>query len=490
MLTPPQGCDAQDTDGDGYSDAVETAMGTRIDDASDNPDSHHQIVFAVPYNGAPRPSSREVDAPARVARADLTILLDTTGSMAGTDYYIQGQFQMLVTMLAGQIDDLAFGAAGFGDFPIYDNGGNSQYDVPFYLVHREMTARTPAGLQSLVGAMTYKSIITDGLGPWFAGMRGGDEPEQGWEALRQTATGVGITYPMPAPYTGTGSVPLFSPATAYPANPPAGEEIGTRGGLGFRGNSLPILLMITDTYMHNDVLTTTSPPSANSAVAIAALGTIGARVIGVKTFAATGQTDLAMIANATGAHVAPEAWGTGSDRPANCPVGKCCLVADDPANYTPVATQPDPVNGECALVFQSDKYDSNLAKMIAQAVTAVARGVRFDASAMLVDDPSDDVDAVATFVDHVEAVAAGACVNGAVHDTNGDGVPDTFDAVVPGSDVCFKIETKVNASVQPGADGSRKFRALLQPTGDGVADLTPTEVWFVVPAAKCDGVIQ
>jgi hypothetical protein len=479
MLQPPQGCDAHDDDGDGWSNAVETAMGTSPTDATDNPDTRHQIVFAVPYQGAVRPATQDVTAPARVARADVAILLDTSGSMAGTDYRIQAQFQMLVTTLAGQIDDLGFGAAGIGDFPVYD-GANSQYDVPYYLVHRIMTARTAAGLASIVDAMSYKNIITDGLGPWFAGMRGGDEPEQGWEALRQAATGVGLTYPSPIG-TGTGSVPAFSPATAYPTALPAGEENGTIGGMGFRENSLPIAIMITDTTQHDEVLTTTTPHSADYATATAALAQIGARVVGINTTFGTGDADLQRIATATGAHVTPEAWGTGADRPANCPVGHCCLVADDP-DVGGTATQPLPVGGECTLVFRSDRYDTNLAQMLAQALTAVARGVRFDAGAVMLDDPSDEVDTTA-FVDHVEAVADGACAGAAVSG-------NTFMAVVPGSNVCFRITAKVNTLV-PAASEPRKYRALLQLTGNGVADLAPVEVWFVVPASTCDGgVIQ
>jgi hypothetical protein len=473
---PPQGCDALDTDGDGWSDAVETAIGTSPTDAADNPDSRHEVVFAVPYDGAPRPAANEVVAPARVARADVAILLDTSGSMAGTYTRIQPQFQMLVTMLAGQIDDLAFGAAGMGDFPVYD-GANSQYDVPYYLVHRIMTAHTAAGLASIVDAFQYKNIITDGLGPWFAGMRGGDDPEQGWEALRQAATGVGITYPS-AITSGTESVPAFSPSTAYTAMPPAGEEVGAVGGLGFREHSLPIIIMITDTTQHDTSMTTTTPHSADHVIAEAALAQIGARVVGLNAWAGTGDSDLEMIATATGAHVGPDAWGTGADRPANCPVGHCCLVADDPSTGT-TADQPLPVNGECTLAFWADRYDDNLAQIMAQGVTAVARGVRFTAGAQLVDDPSDAVDTTA-FVDHIDAVADGACAGAQVSG-------NAFVAVVPGTDVCFRVTVKENTAVQTAG----KYRAMLQLTGDGVADLAPVEVWFVVPDVKCDGgVIQ
>jgi hypothetical protein len=433
-------------------------------------------VFVMPYQGDPSPASHDVEAPAKISRADVAILLDTSGSMLGTYSRIQPQFQMLVSMLAGQVDDLAFGAAGMGDFPV-DDGANSQYDVPYYLVHRIMTARTAAGLASIVDAFQYKNIITDGLGPWFAGMRGGDDPEQGWEALRQLATGIGLTYP--DAYGGTKQVPAFSPTTAYPAMLPAGEENGAIGGLGFREHSLPIVLVITDTTQHDTVLTTTTPHSADHTVAIAALQQIGARVIGINAWMGTGDADLQMVANATGAHVAPDAWGTGSARPANCPVGSCCLVADDPSTGV-TATQPLPVNGECTLSFWADRYDENLAQILAQAVTATARGVRFSAGAVVVDDPADAVDAT-QFVDHVDAIAEGDCAGASVHGS-------TFDAVVPGTNVCFRITPKPNATVQT----TGKYRAFLQVTGDGVADLPAVEVWFIVTAADCGdgGVIQ
>ncbi len=403
--------------------------------------------------------------------------------MAGTDARIEAQMQLLITMLAADIDDLAFGAAGYGDFPV-DDGDNSQYDVPFYLVHREMTARTAAGLKSIVDAMVDKSIISDGLGPWFADMRGGDDPEQGWEALRQASSGVGIMYPR-ADNIGTGMVPPFDPATAYPTTAPAGEETGAIGGLGFRTDSLPILVTITDSSFHDVSLTTTTPHSANEAVAVAALTALGARAIGVQTFAADSGPDLTTAAVATGAQVAPDAWGTGAARPANCPIGKCCLVADDP-DVGGTATQPSPTNGECTLVFQSDRYDTNLAQMVAQGVLGVAHGVALDASAKVVDDPSDAVDTVAAFVDHVEAVADGSCAGATVQDSNGDGIADTFTAVLPGSSICFRITARVNDTVPPGS-APTKYRALLQPLGNGLADLAPQEVWFVVPTASCGG---
>lgn len=465
------GCQTPDTDGDGWSDEVEIAMETSAADPADEPQG---IVFVVPYKAQPRPASHDVDETAKLSRADVAILLDTTGSMVGTATRIQGELAEIAEGLKAEIPDVAIGAAGYGDFPVYDNGGNSQYDVPFYLVHRMMTVKTAAGLASITQSFRFKNIITDGLGNWFAGMRGGDEPEQHWEALRQAATGIGIAYPDPFTPTIMDSIAPFNAATAYPANGVAGEEVGTIGGYGFRRDATPIIIQITDTNAQPGGLTTTNPVSATRPVALAALRAIGARVVGIMAWITVGEDDLTDMTIDTGGLVAPTAWGT-TDRPANCPIGKCCVVAEDEV----IRPQPDPVNGLCPLVFQADRYSMNLSKMVVQAVTAIARGAKFRISAELRDDPTDDLD-VMQFVDKVEALSD--C--GTTADSNGDGVADTFPAVVGGTQVCFRITPKPNTTLDNG-DTAKRYRATLQLTGDGVASFSAHEVWFVVPSKAC-----
>src|SRR5512144_2458537 len=78
------GCNSPDTDGDGWSDEVETAMQTSATDAADNPNVRGELVFVMPYKAEPRPASHDVEDAAKLSRADVAILLDTTGSMVGT----------------------------------------------------------------------------------------------------------------------------------------------------------------------------------------------------------------------------------------------------------------------------------------------------------------------------------------------------------------------------------------------------------------------
>jgi len=460
-----------DDDGSGYTPCPESGSGT----GSAEPG----LVFVMPYQAAPQPTEQVLETTAKLSRADVAIMLDTTGSMLGTTSRIQGSLAAIVQGLNAEIPDVAFGAAGFGDFPVLD-GANSQYDVPFYLVHRMMTARTSDGLTSMTSSFTFKNIITDGLGNWWSVMRGGDEPEQHWEALRQATTGVGIAYPNPfggAPR----SVPAFSASTAYPTPAPSGEEVGTLGGLGFREGATPIIIMITDTNAHDGGDTNMSPVSATRQVALASLKAIGAKVVGVMAWITVGRDDLSGIAVDTGGLVPPTAWGTGTDRPANCPIGKCCTVAED--EYPQPQPDPDPATGLCTLVFKADRYSVNLSKMVIQGVTAVAHGSKFQIGARLIDDPSDDID-VAQFVERVEALPSDACAGAQVMDADHDGISETFSALAGGATACFRIVPKQNTSVKHGMV-ERRFKATLQLTGDGVASFGTREVTFVVPGDTC-----
>ena len=69
-------------------------------------------------------------------------------------------------------------------------------------------------------------------------------------------------------------------------------------------------------------------------------------------------------------------------------------------------------------------------------------------------------------------------------DSNGDGVADTFGAVVGGAQVCFRITPKPNTVVD-NAGAAIRYRAVLQLTGDGVGSFTSREVFFVVPSKAC-----
>jgi hypothetical protein len=228
-------------------------------------------------------------------------------------------------------------------------------------------------------------------------------------------------------------------------------------------------------------VTTTSPVSATRAVALQSLRAIGARVVGIMAWKVVGEDDLTAMTLDTGGLVSPAAWGVSPERPENCPVGKCCVVADDEGPRL----QPDPINGQCPLVFQADRYSSNLSQMVVQAVAAIANGARFVIGAELRDDANDDTDVAAAFVDSVEALPHATCAGAEVSDTNGDGIAETFPAVVGGAPVCFRITPKPNMVIDNDSAKAIRYRATLQLTGDGIGSFAPRDVYFVVPTKAC-----
>ncbi|NMC71052.1 MAG: hypothetical protein GYA57_13440, partial [Myxococcales bacterium] len=65
-------------------------------------------------------------------------------------------------------------------------------------------------------------------------------------------------------------------------------------------------------------------------------------------------------------------------------------------------------------------------------------------------------------------------------DETGDGHPDYFPRVLPGTSVCFDIHAKQNWTV-PATREPQMFRATIQVMGDGITILDERDVFFLVP---------
>jgi hypothetical protein len=457
---------SSDTDGDGAPDMIEHAAGTDPNDAASNPQANGDFVFLVPYQAPPTPARDTLDFATDISQADVSFLLDTTLSMGNQISAIKGSLGTMVGQLSTEIPNIGVGVAGYEDFPFPDYGNPG--DRPFYLLHRVQTVRTAAGLAS----------VQNGVNQYTLG-NGGDVPEAGWEAIFQIASGLGLTGVMNA------TIPAFNPATAPPgATPVAGEEFGTLGGAGFRVGSLPIVVWITDASSHNSTVTGNGyihTGSAGTNGAEAALAAKGARVIGVAARGgsfASARTDLVHAVVATGAVVTPSAWpAVGAGRPAGCSAVQCC-TGQNGAGQPPVTT-----TNTCPLVFEVDANGTGLGAQIVQAIKVLVSGIPIDITARPVDDPSDTVDAVAAFVQEVKAnPAGGPPCSGGLHaiDTDGDGVTDTFQAVLPGARACFDVVPRQNETVEP-LTTPQMFKATIVVTGDGVTTLDTRDVYFLVP---------
>jgi hypothetical protein len=114
--------------------------------------------------------------------------------------------------------------------------------------------------------------------------------------------------------------------------------------------------------------------------------------------------------------------------------------------------------------------------------------VPLDLSALAFDDTSmDTVDAVGSFIDHLETLQAGpGCTPGLNDiDTNADTYDDYYVDVRTGTPVCWRVVSKPNTTV-PATNVPQLFHATVDVYGDGVTVLDRRDVYFLVPPAPFD----
>lgn len=419
------------------------------------------LCFEMPFGATPPVVEQAIGATTEFPRVDVIIGLDTTGSMGGEINNLKASISPFIDNINALVPDCGFSVVGYDDFPCCGYGNEAAGDKAFYLLHRIMTASTPAGKASLVNAVDQ-----------YQTHHGEDLPESGWEMVFQVATGAGNG-------TGSNAVPPFDPATAPPSTPPAGEEIGEGGGVGLRGGSLPILVWITDVPSHNSYVTGNyygpipGVTPAMSIQALNAMSAIGGKIVGVLP-SELGRMDLESGVATTGSYVTPDAWGV-DDRPLGCAITDCCTGI----NGTGVSS----VSGQCPLLFEINSDGTGLGSAAADAIHRLILFGTFDISATLADDPHDPVDALAAFVDHIEAdpSAPPPCAQGltAIDVNPVDGVLDTFDDVEPGKLVCFNLVLKTNTTVPP-AGSPEIFPADILIWGDFVTVLETRSMFFRV----------
>ncbi len=122
----------------------------------------------------------------------------------------------------------------------------------------------------------------------------------------------------------------------------------------------------------------------------------------------------------------------------------------------------------------------------------VEKNAELDIKAEPKDDPSDAVDAVASFVEKIEAnpnAGAPCGVGLTATDTDGDALLDTFENVNPGTRVCFDVIPKKNLVVMPTTE-PQIFRAEIVVMGDNVTNLDTRSIYFLVPPENVDVPIE
>ena len=415
-----------DTDGDGTPDLVERVAGSDPNDPSVTIPPG-DFYFVLPYGGPGK--NGPLDFATGVKQADVFFSIDTTGSFGEEISAIQAALeQTIVPGVAAVIPDAAFGVGRFEDLPIAPFGLPG--DRPFQLIQPISTSipQVSAGLALL---------------PPAAG--GLDTPEAGYEALFQWASGTGM------------------PAFGYAPFAPPGI-----GGVGFRSDSLPIIVQITDAVSH---AATDYPPTAGAHgrdQAILALGALGVRVIGIDSLENAGtafdpRVQLEDLAIATKALIPPDPS-----------TGKC---------LTGVAGAPrDPVlvNGVslCPVVFDVLPDGSGLGPLIVDAVAQLAQLGVLDISTKTIGKTAgingESITPGFTTADFVKAVKPvppappGSTIVG-----------DVFQSVTPGSTVTFDVQGFND--FQPATPADQLFSADIEVLGDAVTVLDVRKVYIIVP---------
>ncbi len=301
-------------------------------------------------------------------------------------------------------------------------------------------------LYSGLGAFGYQNTepFTNYLdiqqNPNFAGVTlsnvtGSNTKEPETFALWSSITGSG---------TASASSCTFGQAVAARTNCPA----GTYGYPCFRDGALPVIVLATDEEPISTGFDTYVCPGWNTVKA--SLGVHSAKVVG--------------------------AYGSGSST----------TVISDMGTMASDTGAVDASNGNAPLVFNG--ADATAATAIENGIRTLANNIPLDMNAVPVDDPSDSVDALAAFFDHLETLQLGtaACANGLTDiDTNGDTFKDKYLGVKTGTPVCWKVVSKPNTTV-PATDNAQLYKAFVTVYGDGITALSTRNVWFLVPPAPVD----
>jgi len=416
-----------DTDGDGAPDLVERVAGSDpADPASGIPEG--DFFFVLPYQGPAQTGT--LDFSTTLRQSDLFFSVDTTGSFGDEIAEIQASIAgQIIPGVGAVIPDAAFGVGRFEDFPLDPFGLAG--DRPFELLQ---PVTTDEGLVS---------AGVDALPPAAGGL---DTPEAGVEALYQWATGAGLRSFGYAPF-------------------PNGI-----GGVGFREDSLPLFVQITDARSHDPIEYSPFADDAHTEdEAVAMLNAIGARVIGIRSVENDGTADdpreeLESLAIRTNALVPP--------------VDGSCATGIDGAPHAPADVGGEPA---CPLVFDVRTDGSGLGALIVDAIAQLATYGTIDISARAVGtrdrfepaatDLLAEGTSTADFIQSIVPVPPapdGAAIVG-----------DVFTGVVPGSTVSFEL-TAQNDFV-PEIETLQLFTIDIDVLGDGVTTLDTRNVYVIVP---------
>jgi hypothetical protein len=456
----------KDTDGDGYTDAEEVAAGTDPLDPKSNPGTIGGFSFDLPYKALPR--TQELTFNPRIKRADVAFVVDTTGSMSGSITGIRTQLSKIASDLKTKIPDTAFGVMDHKDFGINPYGDTGDYPARL----RQRITTVLADAQTGVNALSASG--------------GRDIAESQIEALFQAATGDGFRSPAGAIWTAK-----FDPTAGFSES----KGHGTIGGMGFRKDSAPIFVLVTDAVFHH-ANGDTEAPSASGGLdqyglsgfgtaadqmpktvkqTLDALNKISAKFIGVSVVLGAGEAARKQeeyFAIKTNTFVT--ATGT------TCPhgVSGAAVPAVDDGTGKKV----------CPLVFSTNSSGAGIDTAIVDAITKLATFVSFKTVWLEARDNADTSfderqffkrGIPVSFATPLPAGCSSPSIGDLLPDGAPDGVFDSFTDLCPGTTVRFLLE--MQNTVVPATCTDQVFVFRLVVIGDKTVETDARVVTVRVP---------
>ncbi|HSA33414.1 MAG TPA: hypothetical protein P5077_06775 [bacterium] len=420
----------EDTDDDGVSDLAEFSYGSDpLDDTDTIPADDFYVV--LPY--APEEEVlRTLDFGTAIQKADILFLLDLSGSMSGEMNNIKGNLaDVIIPGIEAAIPDAAIGLATFEDWRgVHDDTEHPSFDDHIYTLLQPPTADTGI-ITTAISGLSYLS-------------NGGQEPQI--EALYQAASGAGFSGKFDYKYV---SDPYHWVATFYPQIPvkDCEDAAGDIGGACFRGQSMPIFIMMTDeaftaavtnpTVFEWDTNPPYQPPHTRDE-AIAAMNAIQAKFIGISSFVSLG-------------------WNY-----------------DPKPDLEAVGVGTGSTDGDDAPFFYEIGDDgSQLSTQIVEAIAELTQKVRVDVTTAAVSLSNPYAINTTLFI---KAVTPLSSLPADGYDTK-DG--QVFYGVKPGIQVTFEVVFE-NDVYEPTGPDATLFRARIEVLGDG-ALLDTREVLIIVP---------
>jgi hypothetical protein len=372
---------------------------------------------------------------------DVHFSVDTTGSIEGEINDLQRDLKnVVIPELRKRIADVAFGVSAFQDFPQAPFGfeGGSR-GIPADRPFRLLTGITTDVIQ--VGEAV--TSLDQPLGA------GGDVSEAGAEALWQIATGKGFK---------SDGVELIKPFTGKPE-----KGGGTLGGVGFRENTLRVVLHVTDAPTHEPadyepfVSGSHSSDEAGDELAAIRCRLVGIVSAGCNKRKATDICESATYLKARGT-LEKLAIRTGAVGP-EAKKGSCAHGVD--------GEDVPSVDGQCPLVFDVAADGTGLSKALLDALTELVDGIRFDAvNGVASDDPIGFVQRIVPADVRQRAGEESAMTDDLLPINAPDGEVDSFVAVHSKTRLAFEVWLR-NLRIAP-TDVDQHFRVIVQILGDGL----------------------